>query len=550
MVEVAVLEEVAEIFASLRDVDSALARFLELVRSVAGTGLNGAIYLRDGGTGNTFLRWRENPETPALHLPAALVEGFFAGVDHRAVSFDEPGFADIPAIARAREGGIHAALGLPMRHGGRVVGLVGLGFPSLDALPAPKLRALAALARFPAAAIEHARTQELVDRRARHADLLRRFGERALGTLDVAALHRLILDTTVELTGSDQASITEVHGDVVRVVAGVGKDAALVGSEGPAAAVREALGSDEPYVVHDVATADPAQRLVRMARRFEAGSFMALAMRHETRVFGHVFAGAAAPRAYRAETVEAMRILASMAAAMLEQRSAQAEAQRQAGRLAAAIEHLPIFIEVYDSQRRARARQRHRAADARALRRAPTPTAQRCCGDLTVTLLDGTPVVPEELPPALALRGQYPQRREVVALARRPEAGDGADGGGADLRARRRQRRVGGAGLPGHLGAARAGAGEGSLPERRGARAAHAADRAARHDAADRDRSRPRSRTRRAATVVLARIRRQTERLVRLVGQLLDSVRGAVGRGAAADAPRSISSRCAATSSR
>ncbi|HEY2748809.1 MAG TPA: GAF domain-containing protein, partial [Polyangia bacterium] len=412
MVEVAVLEEVAEIFASLRDVDGALARFLELARTMAGAGANGAIYLRDDARGS-FARWRERDDTPALDLSVALVEGFFSGVDYRQVDLDEPGYDGVGAIELARTGGVHAALGLAMRHRGRVVGVLGIGFPSLAALPSEKLRALAALARFPAAAIEHARTQELAERRARHADRLRRFGERALGTLDVAALHRLILDTTVELTGSDQASITEVHGETVRVVAGVGKDAVLVGSEAPAEVMREALGIDEPYVVDDVAAADGVQHLVRMAKKFGAGSFMALAMRHEARVFGYLFAGAAQPRAFHAETVEAMRILASMAAAVLEQRNAHADAERQAARLAATIEHLPMFIEVYDGAG-ALVRGNGVARMTRVRFGVPNPTAQKACGDLTVTQLDGASIAPEELPAALALRGQATARREVV----------------------------------------------------------------------------------------------------------------------------------------
>ena len=408
--EVAVLEEVAEIFASLRDVDEALARFLKLARDSAGS-IFGAIYLRDDNHGE-FRRWTENSATPSLHLPVALVEGFFAGIDHRVVSLDDAVYDGIPAFELSRAGGIHAALGLPMRHGDTLVGLLGLGFASVDGVPADKLRLLAALARFPASAIAHARTQELVDRRARLADALRRFGERALGTLDVPVLHRLILDTTVELTGSDQASITEVSGGVVRVVAGVGKDAALVGQAAPAEALSEALG-EEPYVVGDVAAADTSKMLVRLARKHGAGSFMVLPMRHQDRIFGHLFAGAAAAHCYRAETVEAMRILASMAAAVLEQRSAHADAERQAGRLAATIEHLPMFIEVYDGTG-ALVRGNASARAIRARLGVPEGTAQLCAGDLTLTQLDGTLIAVEDLPPAQALRGMHPSRCEVI----------------------------------------------------------------------------------------------------------------------------------------
>jgi signal transduction histidine kinase len=413
VVEVEVLEEVAEIFASLRDVDAALARFLSLVRRSAGSTF-GAIYLRDDA-GGRFARWRENADTPLVSLPTEFAEAFFAAADSCAIDLDAPHFDDAPAVVLSRKGGIHAAIGLAMRFRGKLVGVLGLGFAAMADVPQEKLRTLEALARFPASAIDHARTQELVDRRARLADGLRRFGERALGTLEIATLHRLILDSTVELTGSDQASITEVVGGVVRVIAGVGKDVALIGTEAPAAAMLEALGNEEPYVVADVAAADPSQLLIKLARKTGAGSFMALAMRHHDRVFGHIFAGCAGACRYPAETVEAMRILSSMAAAVLEQRSAHAEAERQAGRLAATIEHLPMFIEVYDgSGALVRGNGSARATRARHGTHTPPPTAEHACGGLTITQLDGSPIAQEDLPPAQALRGLQAQRREIV----------------------------------------------------------------------------------------------------------------------------------------
>jgi signal transduction histidine kinase/GAF domain-containing protein len=413
VVEVGVLEEVAEIFASLRDVDAALVRVLALARKISGNTF-GAIYLRDEPR-QVFLRWIEGPDTPVLHLPLALVESFFAGVDHRMVDLDDPRFDGIPAVLRSREGGVHGALPLPLRHDGTLVGVLGLGFPSGEPIPEAAVRTLIAVARFPAAAIVLARTQEVGDRRARLADALRRFGERALGTLGVAGLHQLILDTTVELTGSDQASITEVVGGSVRVVAAVGKDVRFVGTEAPVDAVSEALSCDGPYVVPDVAAADGSKLLVKLARANGAGSFMVLSMRHQDRVFGHVFAGAAEAHRYRAEEVEAMRILASMAAAVLEQRHAQAAAAHEAGRLAAAIEHLPIFIEVFDGTGAFVLGNRYARRTRQRLGVGPG-TAARPCAGLSVTQLDGTAVSSEELPPAQALRGVHPRRCELVLL--------------------------------------------------------------------------------------------------------------------------------------
>jgi signal transduction histidine kinase len=156
--------------------------------------------------------------------------------------------------------------------------------------------------------------------------------------------------------------------------------------------------------------------LIRLAKRNGARSFMALAMRHQDRIFGHLFAGAATPQSYPPETVEAMRILASMAAAVLEQRSAHADAERQAGRLAALIEHLPMFIEVYDgSGALVRGNGAARLARLR-FGMGAEPTAQNCCGGLTITQLDGTRIANDELPPAQAVRGTHPARREVVVV--------------------------------------------------------------------------------------------------------------------------------------
>lgn len=406
-----ILEDVAEIFASLTDVHCALGRFLALAKRVAGAS-QGAIYLRNE-TRAEFARWAELPDTPPLHLPAQLVEAVFAGAAHVSIALDDARFDGVAAIETSRAGGIHGALGLALRHRDKLVGLLGLGFPTVPRLDDELLRTLTAVARFPAAAIEHARTQEANERRARMADVLRRFGEQALGVIDEAPLLRLILDTTVQLTGADQASITQVLGERVRVIDGVGKDAALVGTEAPVAMMSEALLPDAPYVVGDTALADGNKLLIKLARRNGAGSFIALAMRHGARVFGHLFAGAAPPWHFREEAVEAMRILSSMAAAVLEQRAAQAEADQQARRLAATVEHLPIVVELYDAsgqlvQSNATARlARQRLGVLQGIADDPLP-------GLTLRSLDGRPIEPAALPVARALRGEQPEPCEMV----------------------------------------------------------------------------------------------------------------------------------------
>lgn len=411
-----VLERVAQIFASLRDLDTTLRQWLTLVKELSGAP-TGGIYLRDEERG-LFLRWRENPETPYFHIPIPMVDGMFGAKDYVVLSMNDPRFVGekLDAIDASKAAGMHGAIGFAMRFGDSITGVLGLGFPEKPEVPEALLRTLSTVARFPAAAIQHARTQEVADRRAREAEILRRFGEQALATEDIASLHKVILESAQALTGSDQVSITRVENGLVRMVAGIGKDEELVGTTAPVAMMREALSPENPYLVRDVAGADQNALLVKLANRTGAGSFIALPLKHQSRLFGHLFAGAADAFRYRDDEVEAMRILASMAAAVLEQRSAHTEAEQQARRVAALIEHVPTMIEVFDG--RGRLIQSNAAARAlRALLQTQTPTPGDRSGGLTPLTLDGRPIDPADLPSARAMRGETVAPREVV-LAR------------------------------------------------------------------------------------------------------------------------------------
>jgi signal transduction histidine kinase len=316
--DVGLLERVADIFASLTDVTVALDRFLDLAAQISNCP-RGAVYLRDEAHGE-FRRCILRPDDPDQPLPIALVESLFVDGKARLFDLEVPPLSQLPAVQKGLERGVVAALGMPLVHAGVIEGVLGLGLFEKLPVDSEMLRTLTAVGRFPAAAIRQARIQELSDRRARLADALRRFGEHALSAADEPALYRLILDTTVELTGADQASITELRRDKVRMLAGVGKDEALVGSEAPAEIMREAL-TDQPCLVPDVAAADQGRHLVKLARRFGAKSFVTLPIRHQELVFGYVFAGHPQSHAFRSEEVEALRILASMAASALEQRA-------------------------------------------------------------------------------------------------------------------------------------------------------------------------------------------------------------------------------------
>jgi signal transduction histidine kinase len=410
-VDIGILERLAEIFASILDADAVLSQFLALARSVVGSPW-GAIYLRDEVRG-VYRRWRETADTPLIDLPLAHVEADFAERSHIILELAEKRLDDVEAVRAARGSVVTSTVALALRHRGQLVGVLALGFAGPPQLPEEQLRILKAVAAFPASAIEHARVRELGEHRARLGLILRRFGEQAMVVTELARLRRLILDTAAALTGADQASITEVSAGRVRVIAGIGKDEPLVGTSAPVELLREALSSTEPFVVSDVAGADDTALLIKLAKRNGAGSFIALPMRHQDHTSGHLFAGAPEPRRFGAEEIEGMRILASMAAALLEQRHAQEAAQATARRLATLIEDLPIFVEVFASDGGAD----QANAAARALRHQlglePGSAAEPFPERLLRTL-DGRELVRADLPSARALLGERAPPRELV----------------------------------------------------------------------------------------------------------------------------------------
>ena len=317
------MEEVAEIFASLRDVDAALGRSSiwrahrrprVTARSISATARAGA-----------FLRWEEARHAD-LDLPS-----FVEALRRRRPLLRLLRRAALHGLRRSRRRRrLNAALGLPMRHGGPLVGVLGLASRSRSIVPGERC------ARWRRWRAFRRRRSSTRARRsspsgARPGGVLRRFGERALGTLDVAALYPLDpRDHGRARPARTRRRSPRSHGDAcgwspasARTSAGRPRGAGGGGQRG-------AVG-DGPYIVDDVARPTRAL-LIKMARRNGAGSFMALAMRHDDRVLGHLFAGAAEIRRYRAEEVEAMRILSSMAAAVIEQRRAEAAASREAGR--------------------------------------------------------------------------------------------------------------------------------------------------------------------------------------------------------------------------
>ncbi len=173
----------------------------------------------------------------------------------------------------------------------------------------------------------------------------------------------------------------------------------------------ETLGPT-PLIVEDApATVQPGSVAREVVDRFGTKSFVMLAMRLHGRPLGHLFAASSVPREYHEAEVEAMQLLASMAAQVLERRRHQDELQAQHARLDAIIEHLPIVVAVVD---RSGAIVHINAAGRKFQQRLSSysPDWRQGIRDVDIRDIDGKPISFEDSQTVQAFRGVTPVARE------------------------------------------------------------------------------------------------------------------------------------------
>jgi signal transduction histidine kinase/GAF domain-containing protein len=336
------------------DVDATLDRCLEQTIELLRADM-GAVYLRDPRRRSYqrhVMRGDERLFPPTL--PIDLVDARLVD-DVMQHDISDASLYTHTLHQQARDLGLRHALIVRLRADDRRVGYVGLMFRAAPQLAQSTLRTLEAIGSFEAVAIENARAHDKSELRARLANLLREFGERALDP-DVE-LPALILDTACRLSRSDRGLLSRTFerrpDDLwTRVEHGVGKDAELVGAEVSMTDpfLADALASAGPLVAEDAAAAmRPGSSIISATReRHATASFIMLTMRLRDRPFGQLLVGSGEPREYHEAEIEAMQLLASMAAQALERRRHEEELQGQRARLDAIIEHLPIVVAVVD----------------------------------------------------------------------------------------------------------------------------------------------------------------------------------------------------------
>jgi signal transduction histidine kinase len=422
VLELRSLQRVAEAVSRSIDLDEVLGRCLEMALEVAHAPA-GAIYLRDGQRGVYRRVQRRNlPDQMApLEFPARNTDRHFAEGKPRII---DVAARDTPAdmMAAAREAGFERVVVVPLRVENRTVGLLGLDFYTTATFLPATLRTIEAIAGQEAIAIENARVHQQAEVRARLAQTLRQFAERALAVPDEKDLYRLILETACAITRSDRGLISRLSSDgrSARVTAALGKDERLLGwdIQTDNAYVRDSLESETPLVVEDTSTLAPESLFAQVAKQNATASFVLIAMRYRGQPLGHLFTASGEPRRYEAAEVEAMQLLSAMSAEVLERARSQREANEERCRLDGILEHLPVVIAVID-----------RSGKVVTLNRAArefsetfnTATGKRNWHEGAARVrtfrTDGSQIPPEDRQITRAFMGEHPGQREILLVS-------------------------------------------------------------------------------------------------------------------------------------
>jgi len=350
LVELEAVQRVAEDVISSRDLDEVLARCIDHCRQIADTS-SGAIYLRDEPRG-VFQRLVARETTDdQMHLPIAQIDAALAGRNYFISDMHDPALAWHPAVQTARARGFRIVLNLGMRWRGQLIGLLLLAWRHEVAIPESTLHTLEALMGYQAAAIENARTRMLLETRARLAHVLLDFSGRALTTSDEGALHELILETACTLARGDGGVLAVRVDERFRLAAGREAN----GPEYLPAAdplIAATVASVEPLLIEELDEA-PADSAITAAARVGGYSALALVrLQHGEAPSGLLVVGLRQPHHWNSEEAEALQTLAHVSSEALERCRVQLAEARERRRLDATLEHLPIGVVVVDGEGR------------------------------------------------------------------------------------------------------------------------------------------------------------------------------------------------------
>jgi signal transduction histidine kinase len=344
--ELRALQSVAEATVHLHDLGEVLGRCLDLAIEVAHAS-SGGIWLRDEARGSyTFARGRNlSPGLEGAAPPIALVDARLSSGGAHVVDLPrEQGLH--PSMAASLAAGKRRLVVVPLVNAEQRIGLLSLAFPDQTAIDPSTLRTLEAIAGHEAAAIGRARAQEALARRSRLAMFLREYAMRVLATARPEAQHQLIIDTAQGLLRADGVVLARIAQGAVEVLAGQGTGTPLLGISVPieSPGVAEFLAREGAVVVEDVATLPEDSTARTIARLGGVSSFAGATLRDHGRTVGYLSVSFITRRGCDPEEIEALELLAAMAAAVLVREEEASAAALEYALLGSTIEHLPLVV--------------------------------------------------------------------------------------------------------------------------------------------------------------------------------------------------------------
>ncbi|MCC7358955.1 MAG: GAF domain-containing protein [Anaerolineales bacterium] len=219
------------------------------------------------------------------------------------------------ALAPPNWGG--ALAGLPLKIGGRVVGVMNVGYPEARQYSESELRVLKLLGDQAAIAIENARLFEAERAAREQAEALREVAATLNTSLDRERLLQLILEQLARVVKYDSASIMLSAGERLTLVAHSGlKAAEQTGlAFGALAHLRQVLASGQPLIIGDTSE-NPGWSQLQGAEYIRC--WMGVPLAAQGRAIGLLNLDKETPRFYTDRDAELAAAFANQAAAAIE----------------------------------------------------------------------------------------------------------------------------------------------------------------------------------------------------------------------------------------
>ncbi len=268
----------------------------------------------------------------------------------RILHFDDPGLDDKRRNSFTAAG-TRVAIIIPLLIGARFIGLLSLGFLTRRTFTTSTMDTLLAIGEQEAVALDRARAHEKVELRAHLSAVLRETAERALTADGLKAMAEVLLDGMLQVCGGSMARLSAYNtdGEAKTVAArGIPPDLLAVVERTPLSDSfrRRAATQGSPQVI---SSAEELPADATAAALFSSGvlrSLVLLPLRAGGRLLGTLSAPSREARRFKAEELEAMRLLQSLAATALQTERLRRHAEAERRRLGQLVDRLPFPIAV------------------------------------------------------------------------------------------------------------------------------------------------------------------------------------------------------------